>query len=198
MPDLMLISPPGRRELLAQLRPRLGHAVPGLRVIAERVLGADSRIDYLAVEASGRVVLILVGEHDEDLELIGRGLAQRAWVTARLGDWIQLAPHLDLRPDAAVRTVLVCPGFGSETRAALHALGPDVMAAVVYRCIRNGAGFEVLLEHVALPDDAEPGPPPAARLAPDPAPGPSQRTPFRTGLRDSDLGLTPEELREFE
>lgn len=191
MPDLRLIAPPPRNELSEKLRDRLGHAVPGARVVAEGLLGADSRVDFLSVEPGGRVALVLVGDHDEDLELVGRGLAQRAWVAARLADWIQLAPHLELRSDAPVRVVLLCPEYSPETRAAIHALGPEVMVGVVYRCIQNGTGFEVLLEHLALPE---------ASAAPphEEAADPRGEASFRTGLSDTDLGLTPEELREFE
>ena len=59
-------------------------------------------------------------------------------------------------------------------------------------------GFEVVLEHVAVPDDTEADALPAGRSAPVAAPAPAARHAFRTGLRDSDLGLTPEERREFE
>jgi hypothetical protein len=190
MPDLRLISPPPRRELVEKLRHRLGHAVPGSRVVAEGLLGADARIDFVSVEPSGRVALVLVGNHGEDLALVGRGLAQRAWVASRLADWNQLAPHLELRPDAGVRVVLLCPGYALETRAAIDALGPEVMVGVIYRCVEDGSGFETLVEHLALPESAEPSGPEAARPVGKPA--------FRTGLTDADLGLTPEELREFE
>ena len=196
MPDLRLIAPPPRDELIAQLRGRLGHAVPGLRVLAERLLGADSTIDFVALEPTGHVVLILVGDRDEDLELVARGLAQRAWVSARLGDWTQLAPNLVLEPDAEVRVVLVCPAFGVESSAALRALGSGVMTAVIYRCVQNGLGFEVLLEH-PFAMDPEPAGEPVSSTQP-PAPSSSGSPSFRTGLSDADLGLTPEERSEFE
>jgi len=125
---------------------------------------------------------------------VGRGLAQRAWVEARLDDWIQLAPNLGLRPGAQVRVLLLCPAYAPETHAAIRALGRDVMAPVIYRCVENGAGFEVLLEHVIADEPAAAGTPlpaanPAAAVA---APR------FRTGLTDADLGLTAEEEREFD
>lgn len=188
MPELRLIAAPPREELLAQLRGRLGHAVPGARLLAERILGADARIDFVALEPNGRIVLILVGEHDRDLELVGRGLAQRAWVTSRLRDWIQLAPNLGLRPDAQVRVLLACPSYRLETRAAVRAIGPEIISLVTYRCVQNNTGVDFLFEHLLLePDGAETGAPP-----------PPLAAPFRTGLSDGDLGLTPEEQREFE
>jgi hypothetical protein len=193
LPELRLISPPPRAELLAQLRGRLGHAVPGGRLLAEGLLGAGAPIDFVALEPAGRVVLILVGDGGQDLELVGRGLAQRAWVAARLGDWIQLAPNLGIRSDAEVRVLLLCPSWCSASRAAVEAIGPDVMAPAIYRCIEKGASFEVLVEHV-IADELAPDNPPQASAGAD---GPAV-APFRSGLTDTDLGLTPEELREFE
>jgi len=195
VPDLRLIAPPPRDELISQLRGRLGHAVPGLRVLAEKLLGADSIIDFVALEPTGRVVLILVGDRNEDLELVTRGLAQRAWVSARLGDWTQLAPNLGLEPEAGVRVVLVCPAFGTEASAALRALGSGVMTAVTYRCVQDGVGFEVLLEH---PFAMDPEPAGERVSSTRPAPTSSSPTSFRTGLSDADLGLTPEEQSEFD
>jgi hypothetical protein len=196
MPDLRLIAPPPRDELIGQLRGRLGHAVPGLRVLAERLLGADSIIDFVALEPTGRVVLILVGDRDDDLELVARGLAQRAWVSARLGDWTQLAPNLGFEPEAEVRVVLACPAFGTEASAAVRALGSGVMTAVTYRCVQNGTGFEVLLEHPFAMDPEPTGEPIGSREMP--ASNESKAPQFRTGLSDIDLGLTPEEQSEFD
>ena len=191
MGDLRLISPPPREDLVDALRDRLGHAVPGSRIVAEGLLGAEARVDFVGIEPGGRVVLVLVGDHDEDLALVGRGLAQRAWVAARLDDWVQLAPHLELRSDSSVRVVLLCPGYSPEARAAIDSLGPEAMAGVVYRCVQNGTGVEVLLEHLALPEAP-------ATLPRKDAGGALSEPTFRTGLSDADLGLTAEELREFE
>ena len=92
--DLTITEPPARSRLIEQLRPRLSELVPALQLVAEGLLAADTRIDFVGVEPSGRVVLILVGNPGEDLELVGRALAQRAWVESRVRDWVQLAPDL--------------------------------------------------------------------------------------------------------
>jgi hypothetical protein len=196
VPDLRLIAPPPRDELLAQLRSRLGHAVPGVRVLAERLLGADSTIDFVAIDPIGRAVLVLVGDRDDDLELVARGLAQRAWVSARLGDWTQLAPNLGLEPDGEVQVVLVCPAFGVEASAALRALGSAGITAVTYRCVQNGVGFEVLLEHPFAMEPEPAGEPVSSTQSV--VSSPKNPPSFRTGLSDSDLGLTAEERSEFE
>jgi hypothetical protein len=155
--------------------------------LAEDVLGAEAPIDFVAIDPSGRVVLLLVGDEGDDLELVARGLAQRAWVEPRLRDWLQLAPSLGIRPEAGVRVVLLSPSFRAETLAAARALGPEAPVLAHYRCVRNSAGVEALVELLTPHPDA-----PAAGSTP---PQPSG---FRTGLTDRDLGLTPEEQREFE
>ncbi len=188
MPDLRLCPPPPRDDLLRQLRLRIGDLAPGLRLLAEGLLGAGSRIDFVASEPDGQVVLVLVGEEGDDLALLARGLAQKAWVEARLGDWLQLAPELGIRPEAGARLWLLSPSFDPQTREAALALGAEAPQLVVYRGVQDGAGVETLLEPLQEPVAAPPQPTPGA-----PAPGG-----FRTGLRDADLGLTPEERREFE
>jgi hypothetical protein len=91
MAELALTALPPRAELLRQLRPRIDELAPGLRVVAEGLLGSETRIDFVGVEASGRVVLVIVGTAEDDLALVARALAQKAWVEARLRDWRQLA-----------------------------------------------------------------------------------------------------------
>jgi hypothetical protein len=168
----------------------LGALVPGSRLLAERLLGAESRIDFVTLDPTGRVVLVLVGEEGDDLELVGRGLAQRAWVEARLRDWLQLAPDLGARPEACVKVLLVCPSLRPETLAAAGQLDPEILGLAVYRCVRNGASIETLVEPVTVtPPEAE-----APVNEPEPLSVPS----FRTGLTDSDLGLSSEERNELE
>jgi hypothetical protein len=188
LPELSLCDPPPRPELVRLLRACAGATWPALRVIAEDVLGIESRIDWVALEPGGRACLALVGERDRDLELVGRALAQRAWLTPRLRDWLQLAPRIGLRPEAGVRALLLCPSFGSEALAAASALGPDALSLATFRCVRDAAGVSVLIEPLGTPVAASEAAP--ARSEPI--------EPFRTGLSDLDLGLTPEERREFE
>jgi len=171
------------------LRVRLGEVVPALRLIAEGVLGDEARIDFVGVEPTGRVVLILVGEADEDLELIARAVAQRAWVEPRIRDWIQLAPNLGLRPGAGARAVLLCPSFRRETESAAGALGDAVVSLVRYRCLRNGSELEILVEATDSAAAREPHPARSER---------SERPAFRTGLDHEALGLTADEYAEFE
>ena len=117
-----------------------------------------------------------------------RGLAQRAWLEPRIRDWLQLAPRIGLRPEAGVRALLICPAFRAEALAAARSLGSEVLSLASYRCVRDGSGVTVLLEpvEVAAVSVEAPGPPLAAP------------EPFRTGLSDLDLGLTPEERGDFE
>jgi hypothetical protein len=190
VPELALCPAPPRPDLVHQLRARVGELWPALRVIAEDVLGAETTIDWVALEPGGRAVVVLVGEAGEDLELVARGLAQRAWLLARLRDWAQLAPRIGLRPEAGVRALLLSPAFRPEAVAAVASLGPETLSLATYRCVRDRSGSSVLLETV--PTAALPGEQSAAET---PA---VQPQPFRTGLTDVDLALTPEERREFE
>jgi len=187
--DLRVAEAPRRSQLVEGLRARLGEIVPALRVIAEGVLGADSRIDFVGVEPTGRVVLVLIGEEGDDLELIGRAIAQRAWVEPRIRDWIQLAPSLGVRPGAGARAVLLCSSFRHATEAAAAALGEQAVSLVRYRCLHSGGSLEILVEPIARE---------AAHVSTPPGPGPSGAPPFRTGLSHEDLGLTAEEYVEFD
>jgi hypothetical protein len=186
---LALAEPPRRPQLNEALRARLSEVVPGLRLIVEGALGADSRIDFVGVEPTGRVVLIFVGEEGDDLELIGRAVAQRAWVEPRIRDWIQLAPNLGVRPGAGTRAVLLCPSFRHETETAAAALGDQAVSLVRYRCLRNGGNLEILIEPIARE---------VARGTTPPRPDRSGLPAFRTGLSHEDLELTAEESVEFE
>jgi hypothetical protein len=64
-----------------------------------------------------------------------------------------------------------------------------VLSLASYRCVRDAAGVSVLIEPLRTEDGGfDAGEAPAQRPA----------EPFRTGLSDLDLGLTPDEQREFE
>ena len=194
MPDLRLVTAPPRDELLDLLRSRLNDVVPGMRLLARGLRGAaESPIDFLGVEPAGRAVLVLVGMAGEDLELIGRALAQRAWVESRLEDWLQLAPDSGIRPEAGLLAQLLCPAFRHEARLAARSLGPERVALGTFRFVRGALGVEALLERIL--DDA-----PAPRAGDGSAPAAQARPleDFRTGLDDAQLGLTEAELAEFE
>jgi len=187
--ELALCAPPPRPELLRQLRARAAELWPALRPIADEVLGADATIDWVALEPGGGAVVALVGEAGEDLALVARGLAQRAWLLARLRDWVQLAPRLGLRPEAGVRALLFCPGFRPEAVAAAAAAGPGVLSLATYRCVRDRVGTSALVEPLAATGETNGSGLPAPAALPEP---------FRTGLSELDLDLTPEERSEFE
>lgn len=190
MSDLAWSDPPPRAELLAGVREGLGELGTSLRVIAQDLLGADARIDLVAVDPDGRIHLTLLASAGDDLVLVALGLAQRTWVEARLPDWIQLAPRLGLQPDATPRLVLVAPEFSPTTLAAVRAADAVDIDLVRYRCLAGGGGEgpRVLLEPVRIGGAA--GGPPARRLG---RPPPAAR--FRTGLADGDLTLTRDERR---
>jgi hypothetical protein len=180
---------PPRPELVRGVCKGLPGLGVSLRVLARDLLGAEARIDLVAADPDGRVTLVLVGSGDDDLALVALALAQRAWVEARLPDWIQLAPELGLRADGPVRVMLVAPSFSAPAAAAVRAAAPEDIDLVRYRCLHDGSGTSILLEADRLgggrvSPGAVAGPPPAAR--------------FRTGLSDSDLALSPSERRGLE
>lgn len=166
---------PERSELLRQLRSRLSQLEDPLEIIAEQLLGLDARIDFVAGDRSGQVVLIFLAEPGSDLVALANALAQRAWTEPRVADWLKLAPQLDLRPELGVRVLLLAPQLDPRTVAAAQSVkGADVTLGIC-RCIQRGPEFEILIEMLgSLPAD-----PP--RVA---APIASR---FRTGLRAEEL-----------
>jgi len=178
-------------ESLAARRRALRHALGSewqrVRVIAEDVLGAESRIDWVAVGPDGETLLALLGEPRRDLELVARGLAQRAWVEAHLPDWLKLAPELGVRPELGVALLLLCPAFGPEALAAARALGPGRVALATCHFAADDAGLRAFLSPIEI----------GAPSAPEPAIAPAQAE-FRTGLTDEDLGLSADEHTSFE
>jgi hypothetical protein len=159
-----------------------------LRILAEEILGESSIIDLVTIDPNGQVVLVMLGESGDDLELFTRSLAQRAWVKARLRDWLKLAPGLDIHPEAGVRVILLCPFFRSETRAAAADIGSEIIELASYRCLQNGGKTSLILEPVERS-----GPTSISHRDEAPASTPA----FRSGLTEEDLNLSPEEIRDL-
>ncbi|HBZ72216.1 MAG TPA: hypothetical protein DEP35_21780 [Deltaproteobacteria bacterium] len=191
MAELQLLGSLPRAELHERVRGRMAELGGALRIIGEDLLGADAPIDWVAVDAQGQVAVILLGKAGTELELIATGLAQRAWVSARLKDWLQLAPNLGLRAEAKVRLLLIGTAFDGIARQAASALG-DTVELWTYRCIRNGAGVDVLLERVC----GGKAPNPDGRRSRPPLPATTSA--FRSELSDAQLGLGAAERAEFE
>lgn len=188
MPDLRPITPPRRAELLRSLAASLERVIPGFRPVATDMLADTSRIDVFGVAEDGKAVLALIGEAGDDLLLVARALAQREWLAPRLPDWRKLAPDLGVVAGAPIQAVVLCPDFGTEASAAVRAVEPGAIQLVRWRYLRNGRDASLLLEPLAKPAEA---PEPAPRAVETPAP-------FRSGLSESDLGLSDEERAEFD
>lgn len=178
-------SPEAKRR---SLRGALAVQRQPLRVVAENVLGAQTRIDLVAIGTEGETLLVLLGEPGRDLELVARGLAQRVWVEARLADWLQLAPDLGARPEAGVRALLLCAAFGPEALAAASSVTPEWIELATCHFGREGSELRVWIDRVGRAEAR------AARASPAPEPVAS----FRTGLSDADLGVSAEEQSALE
>ena len=191
-----------------EVRRQLPHLHPPLRLLGEDWLAASTTIDFLAVDPAGDVTLLLVGEAGEDPALLTRALAHRSWVAARLGNWRQLAPDAGIAADAQVRAVLLCPSFAAETLAAAESLEGAIQPVLCGGIESNGElhpASESLAEAQREPQpeaqrETPPGGPstlPAARTTPRGRPPRVKTLPFRCGLTEEELDLTPEEVREF-
>ena len=182
--------PPGRDDLRFAVRRQLETIEPGLRVVAEDLLADVSTIDLVAVDVHGRAVLVLIADDGEDLETFTRALAARAWVSPRVRDWAQLAPELELRPDAGVRAILVSPGFDPDTTAAALSLGSEGLELALYKLAGGDLGASSQMQLMTSRNEN-----PVSDRAPRP---PSEPSVFRSGLSEEELGLSPEEIREFD
>ena len=189
-----------RASLRGKLRRQLEQMQPPLKTLAESVLAEGSRIDLIARDPLGTLVVISIADPGRDLEGLGRVLAQRCWVEERIPDWLQIAPELEL--SSTVHGLLLCRDFQAETIAAARSVQPLVQLTRC-RSLEELPG-PLLLEPLGVGD------PPAAPVAVDsPAPlpqsaavgldsGPASRpSEFRSGLTEDDLRLTPEERQEF-
>jgi hypothetical protein len=165
--------------LRRELRSRLGQLGVSLQILAEGLLGEDDRsIDWIALEPSGRVWIVLLDPDGDDEGLLARGLAQRAWVAARLGDWTQLAPGLAARADVRPRVLLLAPSFTRSVRVAAREADAEGIRLARYRWRMGPRGAEFQLEALELPaatPDVEPATP--RRVA----------SVFRSKLRDDDF-----------
>ena len=128
--DLRYVAALPRPELRNALR-RAQAFDPPLRILAEDVLGADSSIDFVAVDPDGRVILVLIGEDGEDRELLTRAIAQRAWVRPRIRDeiWLKLWGNLSFNPVSVLtQGTLADIAEDGETRAVVHAMMVEAQA----------------------------------------------------------------------
>ena len=174
-----------------RLRSRLGRSLaslePGLRVLAEDVLGLETSLDFVGADASGRLVLVLVAEPGRELEAIADALAQSCFLAPRVKDWRKLAPELPVDPERGVRALVVAPEFCARACAAAEALGPDRLELVRSRPASSDAVGELELRRVAERPAEHRAQPAAPRWAGE------AESAFRSGLSDADLGLCPAE-----
>jgi hypothetical protein len=166
---------PERSELIRRLRSLLPKLADPLEIVAEQILGLESRIDFVTKNRRGQVVLVFLAERGSDLRLLADSLAQRSWMEPRVADWLKLAPQLGLRPELGVRVLLLAPQLDPRTIAAARSVEGLEIDLGICRPVSNGGGIEILID---FPEEAPRAPTPVAT---SPASG------FRTGLREEDL-----------
>ncbi len=167
-------APEGRRELLRRLRTRLPKLPDPLEIVAEQILGLESRIDFVARDQQGQVVLVFLADRGSDLTLFADALAQCSWMEPRVADWLKIAPQLGLRPELGVRALLLCPRLDPRTVAAAKSVEHPSIELGTCRPVSTGAGVEIQIDLQESPPLTPAGGPTASR--------------FRTGLRPEDLG----------
>jgi len=167
--------------LRRELRSRLGLLGAPLQLLAEDVLGEDdARIDWVAMEPDGRLCVALLGAGGGDEALLALGLAQRAWMQARIADWQKLVPGLGARADLRPRLLLIAPDFTRVVRVAAREADPEGLRLARFRWgPAMGGGATLVLEPL--------DPLPAPHLPPEP-PAPPLASVFRSGLRERDFG----------
>lgn len=168
---------PERIKLLRQLRSRLPKLPDPLEIVAEQILGLESRIDFVAKDRRGQVVLVFLADRGSGLGLLADSLAQRSWMEPRVADWVKIAPHLGLRPQLGVRILLLASHLDPRTVAAARSVDGPVIDLGICRPVANaGTGIEILI-------DVPEAPQPSWVRASEPI-----ASRFRTGLRAEDFG----------
>jgi len=139
-------SVPQRPELRRAVRHQLRSWDPSLQILAEDFLACESTIDLLAVGGEGELVSIRIGGPGEDAALLTRSLSDLAWLRPRTRDLRTLVPGLGIEASADARSILLCPDFGGETRAAIEIFPSDSVQLMLYRCYRHRGQLGVILE----------------------------------------------------
>ena len=114
--------------------------------MAEDFLASESTIDLLAVGGEGELVSIRIGRAGEDAAVLTRSLSDLVWLRPRTRDLLKLVPGLGIEPSADARSILLCPDFQAETRAAIENFPSHTVELMVYRCYRHRGQLNVILE----------------------------------------------------
>jgi len=132
-------APDDDELLLAALRAGLEEALPGLEIVdRDLVLDERGRADLAAVDASGRLVLVIVAAKNGDRTALD---ALDALAFARRNADV-LARHLDPRiePGLQPRVVVVDPSNAADLLERLTPLAPQGIEVFGVRTIKSAAG----------------------------------------------------------
>jgi hypothetical protein len=192
LPDATNISS-SRPHRLRTIRREIERLEPGLRILAEDVLAHRSRIDLVASDARRRAVAVLVAEPEIGSRAIATVLAHRSWLLDHIADWLKFAPGLAIDAKAPVRAWVIAADFDPELIAAASAL-PDRWIEL-WRILEISRGDALHCHLLAVPIPHRTG----VLRSTDAAPDRNAALPrFRTGLTARELGLSDEEVAQFE
>ena len=152
---------------------------PGVKILDRRVkIGLGEYIDFLCVDAEGRFVIADLGIHEGDALLV-RALRHLAWLYDQMNLLRRAYRAENPAEEAAPRLILIAPGFSTNVRESLAALGGTEVSLIGIRYgeVQNEPALWV--DPISLPKAAVS--PPAVR----------------SSRRSSKLRLTEKELLHF-
>ena len=168
------------RDVLACVRQALPLLEAGLRPLDRLVAGGDAAADVAAIDAGGRLVLIVCAVEAEPAAVL-RALECAAWCAEHGGVASRLDPAL--AAGAAPRAMVIAARFGERTLRLLRTLGPAAPVALECRVFDDGAEALVSFEPVADAVAAgTPAPPPGPAVFP---PGGPSEKPSGAGVAGS-------------
>ncbi len=192
LPDVT-VAANSRTARLRVIRRELERLEPGLRVLAEDVLAHRSRIDFVASDAHKGAIAVVVAEPEAGSHVLATALAHRSWLLDHVSDWLKFAPELAIDASAPIRVWVIAADFEPELIAAAGAL-PDGWIEF-WRALDGARGAAPHCSLLAVPIPHRNGTLRRPGLQSD---GKLAASRFRSGLTARDLGLTDEEVAQFE
>ena len=170
------LDPSEKDALFEALALGLEDALPGISVL-DRALVLDDGVgcDLAAVDAAGRLVVVILAEPDPDRATLAV-VDLVTWVRAHAAVLVRHLNAPALRPEQPPRTLVVLTETAEVLRQRLATLGSAGVELFGLRTIQSAAGDKVYLSSISSPDTA-------ANPPSDPS--------------EAFIGALPEDLREL-